>query len=40
MIPAKKKYFDKDDVICWQTELVTFGVLFVVSVVGATFILW
>ena len=38
--PRKKKYFDKDDVICWQTELVTFGVLFVISVVGATFILW
>ena len=38
--PRKKKYFDKDDVRCWQTELVTFGVFFVISVVGATFILW
>ena len=38
--PRKEKYFDKDDVKCWQMELVTFGVLFVVSVVGATFILW
>ena len=38
--PRKEKYFDKDDVKCWQTELVTFGVFFVISVVGVTFILW
>ena len=38
--PRKEKYFDKDDVKSWQTELVTFGVFFVISVVGVTFILW